>query len=606
MTFFYNFLNCNLLFFGFILFLGILFLLTSLLMILTESSVHSILYLMFLFLYLTELTIMLKMEFLALIFIIIYIGAVCVLMLFHIKLIKTFINKFDNINNKDLFLPLIIVSIILPLIQIITLSLETNYGFLNNVSIVNSIPPISLKPFFDVQPFNFDLYFEPKVETQIEKFNSNLYEQFFLNSIFIKNNIISYENTIFYSMKYFLNLNNNFLKEFFTKNNSLKFNMNFGLTIIDFDIWLKSISNIENINTLNFEKYLLNYYNYIKFEYKKFNSTILMYKNIIKYYNIKYLIENISKQKFNNFFFITNYLFMIKSIPLYNDSLVLEYIFNKNKEYKQFLLNINRYDIEKYENLIQDLEYFISLNKNLGEVYISYLNTLKNTCNSFKNESIQIFLNNIETKDLIINIIRLNNKITIANILGELSSYNFKKIIKNIFTNDIFKNLYIIKIYNIDLYNFNISKINLFLNMNNINNFNINFYKFNFSLLKLFINKYNNNINISEFNLSNISLFLKINDIKEDKEEIYFSKGIHFNYTSWIDFYETIKSTQILGFLLYNIYFIHLMIGAFILLIAMIGSIFLTLFTGKEKKFQRLDKQIFTDIFNTIFLNNKK
>jgi len=90
-------------------------------MILTESAVHSILYLMILFLYLTELTILLNMEFLALIFIIVYIGAVCVLMLFHIKLIKLFVHRYDNINDKELFLPFLLISIILPLIQVFTL-----------------------------------------------------------------------------------------------------------------------------------------------------------------------------------------------------------------------------------------------------------------------------------------------------------------------------------------------------------------------------------------------------------------------------------------------------------------------------------------------------
>lgn len=140
MTTLLNFLNCNLLFFAFLFFLGFLFLFTALLTILTESSVHSILYLMFLFLYLTELTIVLKMEFLALIFIIVYIGAVCVLMLFHIKLIKTFVHRFDNIHNKDLFLPFLVVSIILPLIQIFTLSLETKSNFKNSISLAKAIP----------------------------------------------------------------------------------------------------------------------------------------------------------------------------------------------------------------------------------------------------------------------------------------------------------------------------------------------------------------------------------------------------------------------------------------------------------------------------------
>lgn len=118
------FLNLDFFYFFFFMLLGIFFIITSILIILTESSVHSILYLMFLFLYLTELTILFKMEFLALIFLIVYIGAVCVLMLFHIKLIKTFIHRYDKINHKQLFLPFLIIGIFLPIIQILTLSFE--------------------------------------------------------------------------------------------------------------------------------------------------------------------------------------------------------------------------------------------------------------------------------------------------------------------------------------------------------------------------------------------------------------------------------------------------------------------------------------------------
>lgn len=118
-------LNCKSFFFFYFFLLGVLFIITALFLILTDSSIHSILYLMFLFVYLMQLAILLKMEFLALIFIIVYVGAVCILMLFHIKLIKTFIHRYDNFHNKDLLVPFLFVSIILPLIQIITLSLET-------------------------------------------------------------------------------------------------------------------------------------------------------------------------------------------------------------------------------------------------------------------------------------------------------------------------------------------------------------------------------------------------------------------------------------------------------------------------------------------------
>lgn len=117
-------MNCKVFFFFFFYLLGFLFLITALFLILTESPVHSILYLMFIFVYLTEFTLLLKIEFLALIFIIVYIGAVCILMLFHIKLIKTFIHRFDNLHDKNLLVPFVIVSLIIPFLQIITLSFE--------------------------------------------------------------------------------------------------------------------------------------------------------------------------------------------------------------------------------------------------------------------------------------------------------------------------------------------------------------------------------------------------------------------------------------------------------------------------------------------------
>ena len=103
----------------------------------TKSSVHSILYLMIIFLYMTEITLILKMEFLALIFIIIYIGAVCVLMLFHIKLIKTFMIKNEtNLYENNLFTPFFFVIFLLPIIQISNLmnflSSTTKNSFMAN------------------------------------------------------------------------------------------------------------------------------------------------------------------------------------------------------------------------------------------------------------------------------------------------------------------------------------------------------------------------------------------------------------------------------------------------------------------------------------------
>jgi NADH:ubiquinone oxidoreductase subunit 6 (subunit J) len=324
MTSLFNFLNTNLFFFSFLFFLGFLFLITALFAILTESSVHAILYLMFLFLYLTELTILLKMEFLALVFIIIYIGAVCVLMLFHIKLIKTFVHRFDNINNKELFLPVLIVSIILPLIQIITLSLEkTEDEFKKSISIFKSIPN----------------YIKKEQEEE--------------------------------------NLRNNF-----------------------------------NSNKISLERLITNYENYIS------NTKISL----------------------------------------------------------------------KIESLY--LNYFSS-------VYKLSLEELKLTYKNYKN--ILDYKNNIE-----------NYKIS----LDKLIPNNITKLV----------------------------------------------------------------------------------------EERYLINNIHFNYTGWIELFERIKSEEILGFLLYNVHFIYLIFGSFILLIAMLGSIFLTLVERKKKEFQNLEQQIFSEIPKSLFL----
>ena len=118
---FYNYFNE--LYYSILCFIGLLMIIMGLLIVYTKSSVHSILYLMIIFLYMTEITLILKMEFLALIFIIIYIGAVCVLMLFHIKLIKTFMIKNEtNLYENNLFMPFFFIIFFLPLIQILNVS----------------------------------------------------------------------------------------------------------------------------------------------------------------------------------------------------------------------------------------------------------------------------------------------------------------------------------------------------------------------------------------------------------------------------------------------------------------------------------------------------
>ena len=105
--------------------LGTAFLFAGFCLLNTRSSVHGILYLMAGFVLLTQLTIYFKMEFAALIFIIVYIGAVCVLMLFHVKLIKTFVHRFDNFAENLLFIPFTIIIFLIPLAQILTLLLDS-------------------------------------------------------------------------------------------------------------------------------------------------------------------------------------------------------------------------------------------------------------------------------------------------------------------------------------------------------------------------------------------------------------------------------------------------------------------------------------------------
>lgn len=119
-----NFLNYYGLFVFVLCTIGTLFLIVGFCLVVTESSVHGILYLMTAFVLLTEVAILCKLEFLGLIFVIVYIGAVCVLMLFHIKLIKTFVHRFENFQGNWLFLPFTIIIFLIPLLQLVTLLVD--------------------------------------------------------------------------------------------------------------------------------------------------------------------------------------------------------------------------------------------------------------------------------------------------------------------------------------------------------------------------------------------------------------------------------------------------------------------------------------------------
>lgn len=147
---FYNYFNE--LYYSILCLIGLLMIIMGLLIVYTKSSVHSILYLMIIFLYMTEITLILKMEFLALIFIIIYIGAVCVLMLFHIKLIKTFMIKSEtNLYENNLFMPFFFIFFFLPLVQLFNI----NKIIINNSSNTLLNKDINLSYFQFLNTINF-------------------------------------------------------------------------------------------------------------------------------------------------------------------------------------------------------------------------------------------------------------------------------------------------------------------------------------------------------------------------------------------------------------------------------------------------------------------
>ena len=96
-----------------------------------------------------------------------------------------------------------------------------------------------------------------------------------------------------------------------------------------------------------------------------------------------------------------------------------------------------------------------------------------------------------------------------------------------------------------------------------------------------------------KFNLNNYNI-METQFGMNDKIKFY------SGYTNWLNLLFEKLSIKIFGYIIFNHYFMQLMIGALILFIAMIGSIFLTLVHYKKKKFQKLDSQIFTDIWESL------
>jgi NADH:ubiquinone oxidoreductase subunit 6 (subunit J) len=118
----YYFLNYSFILNLLILIIFFLILLSTIFVILIKNTIHAIFFFMFICLYITELCILLQMEFLALNFVIIYLGAICVLILFQVKLVKLLTEKNQQIFiNNTLFVPCLIIFIIVPLIQFISI-----------------------------------------------------------------------------------------------------------------------------------------------------------------------------------------------------------------------------------------------------------------------------------------------------------------------------------------------------------------------------------------------------------------------------------------------------------------------------------------------------
>ena len=133
----YYFLNYSFILNLLIIIIFFLILISTIFVVLIKNTIHAIFFFMFICLYITELCILLQMEFLALNFVIIYLGAICVLILFQVKLVKLLTEKNQQIFiNNTLFVPCLIIFIIVPIIQF--LSIYYLYFISFNDAIINN------------------------------------------------------------------------------------------------------------------------------------------------------------------------------------------------------------------------------------------------------------------------------------------------------------------------------------------------------------------------------------------------------------------------------------------------------------------------------------
>ncbi len=121
------------------LIISLLLLFNALIVILVKNPIHSILFLILVFIYTCSLLILLQSDFLAIIFLIIYIGAISVLFLFIIMMLNIRMIELGENENKLKYLPASTIIILLIFIQLfyLYLNFQINLNYVQILDLVN-------------------------------------------------------------------------------------------------------------------------------------------------------------------------------------------------------------------------------------------------------------------------------------------------------------------------------------------------------------------------------------------------------------------------------------------------------------------------------------
>jgi len=68
--------------------------------------------------------------------------------------------------------------------------------------------------------------------------------------------------------------------------------------------------------------------------------------------------------------------------------------------------------------------------------------------------------------------------------------------------------------------------------------------------------------------------------------ELFETLGTNYNYTNWFQAIDSFSNIQLIGQILYTYYFVYFLIAGFILFIAVVGSLMLTI-TLHDKNFKK-------------------